>query len=101
MPTTKPVFARSEKSLPRNCSGAALIRFLFGFLAVFDDVALLEKNPLRDLFPLRLGAKEPFEVHREMFELFLLRVLHDRSRALVFFDRDALLVPVNRLGFLA
>src|SRR5213078_1106047 len=71
--------APSEKLSPQDCNRShrtyATYResgFFLGFFAVLDDVALLKKNSLRDLFPLRLRAEKPFEVHREVFEFFLL-----------------------------
>src|SRR5439155_9711491 len=69
-------------------------------LAVLDDVAGLEEDALDDLAEDRLAAEQELEVHAEVLELLLLRVLHDRARLAVALDREPLLVPADRLGLL-
>ena len=73
---------------------------LLGLLAVLDDVAGLEEDPLGDLAPDRRAAQQELEVHAEVLELLALRVAHDRPRLGVRLDRQALLVPADRLGLL-
>src|ERR1700709_508598 len=67
---------------------------------MLDDVALAEEHPLRDLTPARNLAQEELEVHREVLELLPLSVFHDRPRVGVGLDREALLVPADRLALL-
>src|SRR5437660_1595116 len=49
---------------------------------------------------LRFAARKKLERHGEMLELFALGILHDRLRLHVPLERDALLVPADRLCFL-
>ena len=84
----------------RAACGGTLDRGLLGRLAVLDDVAVLEQDPLRDLAPQRDRAQQELHVHAEVLELLALRVAHDRVRFAVRLDREALLIPADRLGFL-
>src|SRR5439155_23911145 len=59
------------------------VLLLLGLLAVLDDVAGLEARVLAGEAPLRLAPQQELEIHREVLEFFLLRVLHDRARLLV------------------
>jgi hypothetical protein len=73
---------------------------LFGLLAQLDNVAVLEQHALTGDAPLRRAPEQELEVHREVLELLLLRVRHDRLGVVVLLDVHALFVPVDRLGFL-
>ena len=84
----------------RRAPPAPSIGLLLGLLAVLDDVALLEQDALGDLAPERRAAQQELEVHAEVLELLALRVAHDRPRLAVGLDREALLVPADRLGLL-
>ena len=77
-----------------------LAEFVFGLLAVLDNVAFLEKDVLEHSPPFRSPARQELEVHREVLELFLLGVLHDRPRFGILLEREALLVPTDRLRLL-
>src|SRR3954466_2999994 len=68
---------------------------LFGPLPGLDDVAFDKEGLLKRDPPFRTTTGEELEVHREMLELFLLSVLHDRPRLFVGLDRDALGVPAD------
>src|SRR3954451_1932845 len=71
----------------------ALDRALLGLLAVLDDVAALEQDPLGDLAPQRRAPQQELEIHGEVLELLALRVAHHRDGVPILLDRDALLVP--------
>src|SRR5687767_6243009 len=86
---------RERRALP----GALLARFL-GFVTELHDVAFREENPLEHLAPLRLPAQQELQVHAEVLHLLVLRVLHDRARLAILLDREALLVPADRLRLL-
>src|SRR4051794_10700255 len=75
-------------------------RGLLGFVAMLDDVARLEQNAFECVAPLRFLAQQKLEVHAKMLHLLVLRVAHDRERVFVFLDREALLVPTDRLRLL-
>src|SRR3954469_10211587 len=60
-----------------------LVGGLFGLLALFDDVAVGEQHLLHRRLPLRRAAEQELEVHSEVLELLLLRVLHDRAGLVV------------------
>src|SRR5207248_1240605 len=74
-------------------SSALLVRLL----PMLDDIAGLEQNVLENRSPLRRLAEQEFEIHPKVLELFLLRIAHDGARRFVLLDRDALLVPADRL----
>ena len=48
---------------------------MLGLLPMLNDVALLEQNVLQRRPPLGLSAQEELQVHTEVLELFLARVL--------------------------
>src|SRR5690349_1148379 len=73
---------------------------LFGLLAVFDDVAFFEEDIAQHDAPFRLATGEEFERHREVLELFLLRILHDGARLTIALDGESLLVPAYGFGLL-
>ena len=90
-------------SLPASGAPRAacvLGRLLLGLLAVLDDVALLEEDPLGDLAPQRRAAQQELQVHAEVLELLALGVAHDRPRLAIGLDRHPLLVPADRLRLL-
>src|SRR5471030_309272 len=81
----------------------SVVELPFCFLrlfAVLDDIALAEEHFLARDLPFRLAAEKKLEIHREVLELLLLRVLHDRARLGVLLDREALFVPVDCFSFL-
>src|SRR5947209_4333362 len=51
---------------------------LFSGLAELDDVALREEDFLKGGAPLWSATQQELQVHAEVLELLLLRVLHDR-----------------------
>ena len=67
--------AAGERRAPR---GRALGGLLLGLLAVLDDVALLEEDPLRRSRATAASAQQELEVHAEVLELLALGVAHDR-----------------------
>ena len=67
---------------------------------MLDDVPRLEQDPLRDLPPRRGAPEQELEVHAEVLELLALRVAHHCGRLGVGLDREALLVPPDRLRLL-
>ena len=69
-------------------------------LAVLDDVALLEEHSFGDFSPLRLAAKQELEVHAEVLVLLADGIGHDAPRFGIALDRQALLVPADRLRLL-
>src|SRR5947209_3535505 len=73
---------------------------LLAGLPVLDDVAVLEQDGLQDRPPLRFAPGKELERHREVLELLLLRILHDRVRLAVALEREPLLVPPDRLRLL-
>ena len=89
-----------DASAVRRPVGLDLDRLLLGLLAVLDDVAGLEEDALGDLAPRGRPAQQELEVHAEVLELLALRVAHDRAGLGVGLDREALLVPADRLGLL-
>ena len=98
-----PMPSEPERSRASRClrlGPATFDRLGLGLLAVLDDVAGLEEDALGDLAPDRRPAQEELEVHAEVLELLALRVAHDRLRHGVGLDREALLVPADRLGLL-
>src|ERR1700736_3415134 len=76
----------------------ASVHVLLGLFPVLDNVARLKKNILQDRAPVGLLSQQELEIHAEVLELLLLRVLHDGSGGLVLLNRNALLIPVNGLG---
>src|SRR6185369_3464264 len=71
-----------------------------GLLAALDDIAGAEQNGLELLLPVGGPAQQEFQVHAEVLEFFLERVLHDCLGLLVLLQRDALGVPADRLRLL-
>jgi len=67
---------------------------------VLDDVPRLEQDVFQHHLPLRLPAGQEFKRHREVLELLLLGILHDRFRLSIALERHALLVPTDRLSLL-
>ena len=67
---------------------------------MLDDVSGLEEDLFEGDVPLLVAADEELQIHREMLELLLLRVLHDRARLCVLLECEALLVPADRLCLL-
>ena len=75
-------------------------RLLLGLFTVLDYVAPGKENPLKCLAKSWFLTENEFEIHSEMFELLLLRILHDRLGLGILFQRYPLLLPVDRLSFL-
>src|SRR6476661_9354697 len=73
---------------------------LLGLFAERHDVANGKQNPFQLATPVSLVTEQEFKIHSEVLEFLLLRILHDRLRRTVLLDRDALLVPANRLRLL-
>src|SRR3954462_2137803 len=94
--------AMVSKSRLRGCGRRILpsVDLLLASLAPLDDVAGREQDLLQLRPPVVLSPQQELEIHAEVLELFLLRVLHDGARLGVGFDGDALLIPVDRLGLL-
>src|SRR5256885_15079670 len=67
---------------------------------MLDDVALLEEHFAQHSPPFGFAAGQELERHREVLELLLLGVLHDRLGLRIALERDALLVPTNRFRLL-
>jgi hypothetical protein len=79
---------------------AFLVHLRLGLLAVLDNVAWLKEDASRDLAPVGRSPEQELEVHAEMLELLSLGVAHDRDSLRIVLDREALLVPADRLGLL-
>ena len=58
----------------------------------------LEEHALGDLAPARRPPQQELEIHAEVLELLTLGVAHDRGGLGIGLDREALLVPADRLG---
>ena len=99
-PRRLPMPSDSLPASGRALGGLPFGRFLLRLLAVLDDVAVLEEDPLRDLAPQRKAAKEKLEVHGEVLELLTFGVPHDRPGRGVALDGEALFVPVDGLRLL-
>ena len=78
-------------------AAASVVDCLFGRLTVLDDVSRLEEDLLEGDVPLLVAADEELQIHSEVLELLLLRVLHDRARLCILLECEALLVPADRL----
>ena len=99
-PLRPPMPSDPSSKLPPAPAPPLLERLRLRLLAVLDDVTGLEQDPLRDLAPRRRAAQQELEIHREVLELLALGVLHHRDRLGVGLDRQALLIPADRLGLL-
>src|SRR4051812_34399199 len=105
--STESMCLRSDSLAVYSCMSARVssregresVNCVLRFLTVLDDVAFLEKNGLKRFPEIGVGAHQPFEIHPEMFHLFIARILHDCARGLVLFDGDALGVPVDGVSF--
>src|SRR6185436_12860014 len=81
-----------------TCSCSRFAGFL-GVVSMFDDVAFLEQDATQRLLPFGFFSQQEFEIHAEVFHLFVLSVLHDGLRIAILLDGQSLLVPSDRLGF--
>src|SRR5207302_7543055 len=92
--------ARRPRAWARLVRLAARGRLGLGLLSVLDDVTRLKEDTLRDLPPARRAAQQKLEIHAEVLELLALGVPHDRERLAVALDRQALLIPADRVSLL-
>src|SRR5205085_6018736 len=90
---------RLQACAPDAYRRLAILR-VFRAFAAGDDVAIREEDGLQRDTPVRCSPQQKFEAHPEVLEFLALRVEHDRPRARISFERDPLLVPADRLGFL-
>src|SRR5216684_3782197 len=67
---------------------------------MLDDVAFLEEDVFEHDTPFRLASRQELQRHREVLELLLLCVRHDRPGLSIAFERESLLVPADRLSLL-
>src|SRR5512141_1803074 len=94
-------FTRPAVSPSWNCGcHSIVVRRFFALLAALHDVPAREENAFQSVPPHRLLPEQELEIHPEVLHLLLLGVLHDRLRLFILLQRDALLVPPDRLGFL-
>ena len=82
-----------ENERPGDLAVLGLLRLF----AALDDVTVREEDRLEGDAPLRRAPQQELEVHPEVLELLALRVLHDRPRLRVWFERYPLLIPADRL----
>src|SRR5438270_819638 len=68
---------------------------------MLDDVTGSKQDSLCDLPPRWRAPQQELEIHAEVLELLSLRVTHHGERLGIGLDRDALLVPADRLGLLS
>src|SRR5207249_10394167 len=90
--------AGDDHGAGRDDLALSLLLGLLAFLSMLDDVPLLEQHRTQDRPPRGLASGKELERHREVLELLLLRVLHDRLRRRVALHRLPLLIPPDRLA---
>src|ERR1044071_6774118 len=91
-----PSVTRVQRATASRCGATS--GGLFRLVGILDDVARHHDDAFENLAPFGFAAKQEFKIHREVLELFLLRILHDGAGTLIFFERKALLVPGNGLS---
>ncbi len=79
-PLRLPIPSEPSWKAPPAPAPSPFQRLRLGLLAVLDDVAGLEQDPLRDLAPRRRAPQQELEVHAEVLELLALGVAHHRER---------------------
>ena len=87
--------ARRTRGVVAIVAGGSL-----GGLAVLDDVAGLKQHARGDLAPLRRAPQEELEIHAEVLVLLADGVGHHGFGLRIALDRQALLVPADRLRLL-